>query len=446
MNFALLDCDFNIKGVKNVGFLSDNSLLDYDVIIWDPSKTIKDLSLKDTINKERLDAIIFLIKRRKNEIYKILNSSGSLFVFIPENQFIHNKIINPISFTIMDDYFDLLNKIIDMPGKINIKGGTGSNIIFSGYKIYNQFWKSNEGLFQYQGYLTEKIGTPFLYIQKEHGIVGSHIKKEPGNIFLLPKILFKDQILLIPKKREGKTTLEEKLVFISSIELLLNDLSSEYVIPEWANNIMLPGEKEELTKLDNNKEELVKIETQVKQQEELVKAISRHKILFTGTGTNYENEVNFIFNELGFIPIEKKDVDCDGAFEYDDDIFIIESKGVNKSASKVHVRQLVEWINKFARIMEEETQKESDPKGLLIINTFRNTPLIERKEASFPDNVIEYAQEQKICLMTGLQLLILYCEFKNNKITLEELIKEIIDTKGVFKLYQDWQNYLSINR
>jgi hypothetical protein len=94
--------------------------------------------------------------------------------------------------------------------------------------------------------------------------------------------------------------------------------------------------------------------------------------------------------------------------------------------------------------MEEKTQKESDPKGLLIINTFRNTPLSERKEASFPDNVIELAQGQKICLMTGLQLLILYCEFINNKITREDLIKEIIDTKGVFKLYQDWQIYLSI--
>ena len=36
--------------------------------------------------------------------------------------------------------------------------------------------------------------------------------------------------------------------------------------------------------------------------------------------------------------------------------------------------------------------------------------------------------------MTGLQLFILYCEFINNKITREDLIKEIIDTKGVFKL------------
>jgi len=45
------------------------------------------------------------------------------------------------------------------------------------------------------------------------------------------------------------------------------------------------------------------------------------------------------------------------------------------------------------------------PKGLLAINTYWDTPVPERTEADWPDNVISEAQRDKICLVTGLQLL-----------------------------------------
>ncbi len=75
-------------------------------------------------------------------------------------------------------------------------------------------------------------------------------------------------------------------------------------------------------------------------------------------------------------------------------------------------------------------ENEVEPKGILIACVWAQTPLAERKEAPFPDALIEFAQKQSICLLTTLQLLAAYRDIQLGKAEAEDIRKRILTTSG----------------
>ena len=91
---------------------------------------------------------------------------------------------------------------------------------------------------------------------------------------------------------------------------------------------------------------------------------------------------------------------------------VIEVKGVTGSASLKHTRQLLQWV------MENAPEEDDpEPKGILVINPFKDRPLADRKESAFPENVKQFARGHNLCLITGLQLFCLMEAILNKTIT-----------------------------
>lgn len=76
------------------------------------------------------------------------------------------------------------------------------------------------------------------------------------------------------------------------------------------------------------------------------------------------------------------------------------------------------------------------PKGLLIINAFRDEPLdtrlAEGHARPFPHNVVAFAKSQRYALITGLQLFNMAAEIETSPTRASELAEALMTTDGFF--------------
>ncbi len=209
-------------------------------------------------------------------------------------------------------------------------------------------------------------------------------------------------------------------------------------LPEWTATYNLPGEKQE-------RELLVKIDDEItnliKKREETELRLSSFlplKQLWTSTGSTLENTVRMVFVELGFKVLNTEANRDDLLLDWKDQKIVVEIKGQTKSAAEKHAAQLEKWVsNHFA-------ENEILPKGILIVNTYRELPLSERNLPSFPEQMLPYATSRNHCLTTSLQLcgLLLFC--RENPEMKDQVIEEFISTVGLYKKFDDWKNWVTV--
>ncbi len=100
------------------------------------------------------------------------------------------------------------------------------------------------------------------------------------------------------------------------------------------------------------------------------------------------------------------------------------------------MRALTIWVAEVAR----EDNKE--PKGLLVVNPYRETPLADRRGNNpWPGETIKICKRQGHCAMTGLQLLGLYLDAMADDTKRERLIERMFSTDGLFEGYEDWNQF-----
>lgn len=77
------------------------------------------------------------------------------------------------------------------------------------------------------------------------------------------------------------------------------------------------------------------------------------------------------------------------------------------------------------------------PKGVLLVNAFRNKPLKERTELVFPEQMLKYATCREHCLISSIQFLCLFIECKKNKKNKDKIIRDFLETIGVYNKYDE---------
>ncbi len=111
-------------------------------------------------------------------------------------------------------------------------------------------------------------------------------------------------------------------------------------------------------------------------------------------------------------------------------------KGVAKSAAEKHGAQLEKWVSEYY------SEHGTNPKGILVVNAFNETPLNARTKKAFPDQMLSYFQNRGHCLISGIQLLGVYLDFRDDTGKRTERIDRLFGTEGVFDGYHDWSNFL----
>ena len=113
---------------------------------------------------------------------------------------------------------------------------------------------------------------------------------------------------------------------------------------------------------------------QKEKQQKRLEAIQKYKLTLTSSGKELEKIVTQIFSELGFTIWESEHNRADGIFEYNNHKFVIEIKGVSKSAAEKHAAQLEKWVSEFIE------NNGTIPKAILVVNGFRKKELSKRTE------------------------------------------------------------------
>jgi hypothetical protein len=233
--------------------------------------------------------------------------------------------------------------------------------------------------------------------------VGFEVKLENGKVFVLPNI--KDSGELGSYIMDTKELIETTYI--------LNPLIAK---PSWIDNYQF------------DKEILLKSKS-----EEIAKDIKRmqsfKEILFL-TGNLLSKRVSKLLKNMEFDVEWKEHIG-----QHDIEMIIngrkciIEVKGLKGCAKNDDVRQLLDHY--YDRL--EEQKGESEPKGIFIVNHFREIMPSERP-SPYTEDAIKIAKREDFCLLTTSDLLNIYNDFLNKRMNRESLGTKILNTKGLLQI------------
>lgn len=232
-----------------------------------------------------------------------------------------------------------------------------------------------------------------------------------GSIILLPLI-------------EGVVT-EEALADILKEEIGYSLASLE---PDWAKEIKMPF----VADLDKNISQasavILEEQKKIKNFSEQINEINSYRRLLYGTGPELEEVVKKSFIALGAKIAPAKYGQEEYILEINNEEYLVEVKGVAKSITLGHLRQLNDYMLKY----QEDTGKVC--KGILFGNAWRNLPPSDRGLEStpeFPDNVIQRAQQWGISLVSSRTFFFAFVEALNDKKRSHQILSAVIVANGV---------------
>jgi hypothetical protein len=185
-------------------------------------------------------------------------------------------------------------------------------------------------------------------------------------------------------------------------------------IPAWADEL----KPTELKKLESEKFDLER-------------SIDRERtflLLVSGTGTPLENAV---LVSLRFLDLKAEmtskgaNIDIEAYNPDKPQRFGIEVTGLNDAVKKKNIKltQLVQF---------EQTKDDPNQKGMLVANTFCQTPVSERSE-NFTSDVVRFLKPHPVLLMTGFDLYRLIQQVKAGEKKAEDVVAMLYETSGVYE-------------
>lgn len=231
------------------------------------------------------------------------------------------------------------------------------------------------------------------------------------------------EIVLLP--------LIEKLDHKEAVRLVLEDLigsSMGYAPPSWVDSIVVPHIAEIETEIKEKEIQIDEISGYIGKLENRRESLNNYRKLLYSSGFDLEEIVKICFEELGAKVTPARYGQEEYVLEYGEREYLIEVKGISKSISLGHLRQLNDYILKY----EEDTGKAC--KGILFGNSWRTTPPEERntsEKPEFPNNVISRAEQWNIALISSAKFFEAFCQFMNNRSKGTQVLQDMINTSGV---------------
>jgi hypothetical protein len=410
--------------ITNINFGSNANLLDADLIFWDMLKSVSTLTAAGPISQSTIDRYKNLIETRKKEFEEYFELGRSLFI-------VSSGFTKPVytdsknaqsKFTF--DFFSCLE--IDEP---RFELTSGKNIQPIENNAIRYFLNVNKSRVFYQVKFLPSKATPLMYIKDTNYIVSQFYKVRNGFIIFLPSLIG------INSHIEQVNFIDTSIKIVDEIKKISS--TSAINLEEWAQDYQFKNEMIEFEKKENINQQIVELKIQDERQDIVLKKYNDLKILFSGSGKELEQEIEKVFIEFGF-QIEEANLNRDDLIvRLNEKVAVIEIKGVNKSAGEKQAAQLEKWVSNYL------LEKEISAKGILIVNTFRSIPLEERTEEDFPNQMLQYSKSRNHCLVTGIQLLAIYIDYKNGILDQTTVAKLLFETVGVLKYASSISSYLT---
>jgi hypothetical protein len=429
--------------VEKIRYRGSQSLLDYEVVIWNPNSLLNEYSA-DYDNPEYMGAKALTdadsakiredMTRRKSEIAEMLRLGRSIVIFTPSPKRFYvatgEKKFGTKMITRMLTDSNVL-QAIPVDGLSTMAAG-GSMIELAARGPYERFWAVAKDYLGYDAYFEKPVGEPLMFVKGTTKPVGARLPTSNGNLLFLPCFVMPQHLTY-----KGLRTIEDSCI-ISLLTLIeeLNALSGDFRLPPWSAQYYLPGEKAQEEGVKAVESQISGLIQQRDKKKEETARLKNYKLLFTGTGRALEVVAASVFREMGLEVLEPPPGRDDLIVKFGDKVAVVEVKGKTKSAAEKDAAQLEKWVSTYYE------KHGVMPKGILIVNAFNETPLHGRTEPAFPDQMLPYSTGRGHCLITGLQFLGLYLQYKNHPESRQSLTDSLFSTAGVFADFRKWTSFL----
>lgn len=435
--FANFDRSYFIQD----SFLSHTSFFDYDAVIFNTQKIIKHYTTDGNYTHENKIWLSYAnsIKicedyyRMERQIIDYLQSGKNVFLLMGHNEkcYITKTVKNYLGQTeIVPHEFNMFSFL---PITIIETHSYGKEMQLSCNSPYKEFFEKIAAFSGYAVYYTtQENATTLATIKDSENIVSSVIEFNGGKIICLPQPNF------ITRNTAQDYWKDYSISFLDSLFELNARLQAPetVVMPAWAESISILDESHHIAAKNQIINDIAESERKLNAEEEIIRHIQNYKTLIVSRGTALEEITKQVLSELGFMLFDTEPGRDDIIAKYDDIDIVVEIKGVKNSAAEKHAAQLEKWVSTFLE------KNERTPKPILIVNGYCETPLQERKDPVFPDQMIPYSTSRNHALLSTTQLLCLYIEIQINPSVKEDRIKELLETVGVYQRYDDISQYI----
>jgi hypothetical protein len=424
-NIVIIGTSLPHDEVEFVSLDSQNSLLDYDISVFNPDissfygypgdyyqgkPSLSDTNsfrLKERLSHWRLE-ILGAVRAGKT-VFLLLNELQEVYIATGEKSFSgtgrNRQVMRHV--TAISNY-ELV------PGGIDVVNSKGTSIkLHSRDNILATYWSLLEPVFEFRVFIGGEGLRPLVITRAGNKIVGVYLKYKdaPGTLVLLPYIDF-DRAEFTRRTRGGNEYWTEKATqvgnqFISAIIGVHNFLKAgnEFTpVPDW-----VAKEKYVLMKEQQIRNELLTLETEIdaiwKQKEQLQQALSEEtelKRLLYEKGKPLEAVILKSLKLIGFEAsrYHAGDSEFDVVFESAEGRLIGEAEGKdNKSINIDKLRQLEMNIHEdYSRDEVKEVAK-----GVLFGNAYRLLPPEDRSDF-FTEKCVTAAKRSNTALVRTTDL------------------------------------------
>lgn len=232
--------------------------------------------------------------------------------------------------------------------------------------------------------------------------------------------------------KEGTVVFLPTLPYLSNTEIAAKFLAMKFpdyygaTEPPWAAGVSVFGMSALAQQIATVTTSITELESQRASLRLQHEALREYRRLVFESGTPLERIVRRTFVDLGGTISTAKYGDEEFVLVWNGREALVEVKGLGKSAQKTNISQL---LNHLVSV-EDDTER----KGILVANTWRELPLSDRESASnasFPANVVSFAEKNDIALVTGAELLKALTQTLSGALERGKAIDHIMSTAGV---------------
>jgi hypothetical protein len=399
-----------------IEYFSDRNLLDFEILVWNPQQIggeVNQPAPRDFVERTR--------KRREGDFQDFFKHGRSLVVLTPP----------PLPFfETTHGGFPVTFFVPGRPSTAALSGSKYETRFGGGDGPIRDFWERNAGVFRtYTACFPEPVGRPFLLAPgSDQPVLGSLLAVESGWILFLP----------LPAELPGLVSWAN---LCDSLEELLRKLIPEdEPMPAWLTSYGTALER-------SIAENVAVLEAQLAETAELLgtsksdlETEQRLKLLVSSSGKTLERQVKLALEVLGVEVKPGPESQDDLLLNLEGRFGVAEVKGVSGSAAQKHAAQLEKWCSDRLMAGEESA------KGFLIVNAFRDVPLSERSAPVFPDNVVKFSSARNHCLVSTAQLFAVLLEVREHPEKRVEIARELWETVGPFRGYDDLLSRLASSK
>lgn len=220
---------------------------------------------------------------------------------------------------------------------------------------------------------------------------------------------------------------EDRQIIAAALTDILGKPQNEGA-PDWVEEIpMLPVMPVD-EKISAFRQQIEKLNVLVDEQLEVKAGLERFKRLLYVSSFELEDLVAECLARLGAEIRPAHYSQEEFVMHWDGNLYLAECKGVSKSISLAHLRQLQDYVLKY----EEDEQKAG--KGILFGNAWRELHPNERNTNDrpiFPNNVIDRAKQFRVSLVSTVDLFEAFCRYLNGEVEAEQVLRWMVTAEGV---------------